>query len=279
MSSISVVVCTRNRAEALGRCLDSMGNADFVANDGQLVLVNNASTDTTAKVMAEFADSADFPIKIVDAPVPGLSNARNAGLAAADAPIVAFTDDDCYVAEDYLSAAITAFSNHDIDYFGGRILRYDESDAFYACNDSEDYEPIAPRSFIPAGSVQGANMAFTRRLLDKVGTFDPNLGAGTRFRCEDVDFIARASAAGFRGAHVPDVLVWHHHGRKEGSELEQLKRDNDYARGAYYAKLIMEFGVVRAIDWMRTTWQLRGHHKLAHEIRGAVDYWRWRKSH
>lgn len=278
MKPLSVVVCTRNRAEGLQRCLNAIRQADFAATNAELVLVNNASTDSTQSLLEAFAASESFPVTVIQEPKPGLSNARNAGLAATTGEVVSFTDDDCYVEKDYCTAVIQAFRTHpDIDYFGGRILRFDPTDSLYACEHSETFFAIEAGSFIPAGLIQGANMGFTRRLLNKVGLYDPDMGAGTRFRCEDVDYIARCSIAGFRGAHVPQVVVWHHHGRKEGPELEALKRENDYARGAYYAKLTINTGLLSILNWIRTTRGSQGEHKFFHEFRGALDYWRWYK--
>jgi GT2 family glycosyltransferase len=79
-------------------------------------------------------------------------------------------------------------------------------------------------------------MTFSRNAVPVIWDFDPGFGAGTRFRCEDIDYVARMSAAGFTGAYIADIVVYHHHQRREDAGLTQLKRDNDYARGAYYAK-------------------------------------------
>src|SRR3546814_9709199 len=67
-----------------------------------------------------------------------------------------------------------------------------------------------------------------------------DFGAGTPFACEDVDALARAAAAGWRGAYDPRPLVYHHHGRKTREDALRLRRVYDTARGAYYAKCIMD---------------------------------------
>ena len=59
-----------------------------------------------------------------------------------------------------------------------------------------EYEP---RYFIPAGAVQGANMAVRRAVFDVIGGFDELLGPGTPFIGEDIELIGRASWAGCRG--------------------------------------------------------------------------------
>jgi glycosyltransferase involved in cell wall biosynthesis len=271
-SELSLIVCTRNRAEALARCLEMIARSDHNTISAELVIVNNGSRDETAAVIDSFAETAPLPVRSVSQPRVGLSNARNAGLAAAKGEILSFTDDDCYVASDFFTSLRDAYHARNFDYSGGRILLYDPTDAFYACNDQDTFERIAPHSFIPAGKVQGANMAITRRLYESVGPFDPDLGAGTSFRCEDVDYVARASSVGFAGAHLPQVVVEHHHGRKEGPELEQLKRENDYARGAYYAKHVLGGELAVLYHWPRITWGQRPNHRLRSELWGAFGY-------
>jgi glycosyltransferase involved in cell wall biosynthesis len=269
---ISLIVCTRNRAQALARCLSAIASADYAGVEAELVIVDNGSTDETTDVIGTFCRAAPLPVRQALAPVTGLSNARNAGVREARGDILAFTDDDCYVAADYFTALRDAYRDAPFDYSGGRILLFDPTDAPYACNDSHRLRCIAPGSFIHAGMIQGANMAMTRRLVDTVGAFDPTLGAGTRFRCEDVDYIARASAAGYMGAHLPQVAVFHHHERKAGPGLERLKRENDYARGAYYAKCLLGGDVAVLYHWIRISWRVRPEHHLGVELRGGLDY-------
>jgi len=272
MPRLSLIICSRNRDEALGRCLDSIRGDELLAVDGELVVVDNGSTDRTADVIAAFREKANFPVKTVHEPIPGLSNARNAGLLAASGELLAFTDDDCYLGENYFGSVIHAYAEPRFDYCGGRILLYDPSDAFYACNDKDTFELLAPHSFIPAGKIQGANMVIRRQVLDKIGPFDPMLGAGTPFRCEDVEYVARASLAGFTGAHVPEIVVYHHHGRKPGEAIEKMKRDNDYARGAYYAKFILRGRLDFARHWVRLTRKYSDEHDFATELKGALHY-------
>lgn len=74
-------------------------------------------------------------------------------------------------------------------------------------------------------------MVVHRRVVDSIGAFDPILGAGTPFRCEDIEYCARAS--------MPDLVVYHHHGRKPDPDIERLAEMDDYARGACYMKFIL----------------------------------------
>jgi GT2 family glycosyltransferase len=149
-----------------------------------------------------------------------------------------FTDDDCYLGEDYFQTAHQVFEGEPFSYCSGRILLYDPSDAAYGAQEQDTFEIISPHSFIPPGRFQGANLIVRRQVFDEIGLFDPVSGAGTPFRCEDIDFVARASHADFTGAHVPELVVYHHRGRKPGEDIRSLDAANNYACGAYYAKFL-----------------------------------------
>jgi GT2 family glycosyltransferase len=234
---ISIVVCTRNRASALRECLSALARVDFNPRAWELILVNNGSTDETEDVLHAFAHDVPFRVKVVDDPRPGLSGARNTGVRVSQAPLVAFTDDDCYVAPDYVTRLVEAFdSNPRYGYVGGRVVLHDPSDAPETIKDEAAPAEIAAWSIVPPGFVHGANMAFRREVFQSIGGFDPLFGSGTRFVADDVDFMSRASAEGWVGAYVPGPVVRHHHGRKPGDDVAKLHTVYARGRGAYYTK-------------------------------------------
>lgn len=275
--ALSLIICTRNRVEALKRCLDRLATSELAEVNGELILVDNGSSDNTLAVIRGFAEKAACPVNIVVEPQAGLSRARNAGLKRAQGDTIAFTDDDCYLGEGYFRVASEVFDDGRFSYCGGRILLYDSSDASYGLQEQKTFELIPPHSFIAPGRIQGANLIVHRRVVDEIGRFDTDLGAGTPFRCEDIDFVARASQAGLAGAHVPKLVVYHHHGRKPGEEIAQLERENAYARGAYYAKFLAKGHLFYAWRWLRLslmrrrnltrTWPV-----FRRELKGSFDY-------
>lgn len=78
----------------------------------------------------------------------GLGSARNAGIASSKGRTVAFTDDDCYLEQDYFAAVPEAFDDGTLDYLGGRILLYDKADALYAVCYRDERILIPPQSFV-----------------------------------------------------------------------------------------------------------------------------------
>jgi glycosyltransferase involved in cell wall biosynthesis len=269
---LSVIICSRNRVEMLKNCLRAISIEEMEKAGGELILVNNGSTDQTEQVMRHFRESSPFPVEVINEPTPGLGRARTSGLARAAGETIVFTDDDCYLAGGYLLRVSAVFASGTFDYCGGRILLYDETDSQYGCNRREELRIIPPFSFIRAGEIQGANMVVHRRVVDKIGGFDSMLGAGTPFRCEDIEFCARASMAGFAGAHVPDLIVYHHHGRKPGPDIQKLAETNDYSRGAYYMMFLLRGNLTYLRNWIRISFNLGAREMAGREIRGAVAY-------
>lgn len=238
---VSLIVCTRDRAGRLPEFLARIASLEAPAGGWELILVDNASTDSTPAVIDRFARDAPFPVRCVHAAVPGLARARNVGLAHARGDILAFTDDDCYPQRDYLKALVEVFDEGRVGFVGGRVVLHDPGDARVCVNDMAAAVDIAPRSFVPAGLIHGANMAVTRDVLCAIGEFDPLLGAGTpSVAGEDIDYIARAVWNGWGGRYDPRPLVAHHHGRKPGPDAEMQRRGYDYGRGAYYMKRLLD---------------------------------------
>jgi GT2 family glycosyltransferase len=203
-----------------------------------LVIVDNGSKDETQDVIKNF--SRTLLLKTVIEPQAGLGRARNRGWTVSQGDIVAFTDDDCYPAQDFLSSVVRCFEEDRLlGFIGGRILLHDPEDYPLTIQEKVCRQVILPGEFLPAGLIQGANLACRRTALESVGGFDERFGAGARFPCEDIDLMARMLARDWLGAYDPRLLVYHHHRRRTEQEAFRLLRQYDRARGAYYTKCIL----------------------------------------
>ena len=92
----SIIVCTHNRADSLARCLASIA-ADPSATSAEVVVVDNASQDRTAEVIANAAGQSPRPLSGAWLADPGVSAARNCGIRQAAGQLLLFTDDDVQV--------------------------------------------------------------------------------------------------------------------------------------------------------------------------------------
>ena len=273
---LTLIVCTRNRLRqlqaALGCILGLRSRVPW-----QLVVVDNGSTDGTWEYLHSLKSTANFRVDVVSESAAGLSHARNTGLRHARGDIVVFTDDDCYPTDSFLDDVLDAFSGGGIHYCGGRVVLHDPGDLPVSIRISTTEQVFPPNTFMPAGAICGANMAFDRALLDVVGPFDVGLGAGSPARsAEDTDFLFRCSWCGFTGMYIPTVTVRHHHRRRSTTDLISIKTAYDIGRGAYYAKHLWKrqtrFLVLKNWYWTTDLRSKQGRQRLLRELRGAAIY-------
>jgi len=238
MPQISLIVCTRNRAESLPACLNSIEQA-AVANravEVELLIVNNGSTDATAAVLRAWQRSTSVRCRVLLAEQRGLSHARNCGLEHATGKIIAFTDDDCTVARDYLTQVERAYATDAGPALrGGRVELGDPRDLPFTIKTD-----LAPQRFTgghPGGFIHGCNLTMSRSALELVGRFDTRLGAGQPIgAAEDSDFVYRAHRSGVMVLYDPSIVVFHHHGRRDFAEVKLLQDVYNLGNGALYAK-------------------------------------------
>jgi hypothetical protein len=238
---VSVILCSRDRNEQVSRCLGRLDMSELVKLNGELVLVDNASSDNTSEIFSKFqTQNPDSNVQVCTVEGKGLSVARNTGVQRAQASLIIFLDDDVYLGKGHLAQIIDLFEKHDVGVgiAGGRILRFDPEDSLYCCQLSERYRFYGAGSTVRPGALQGANFAIRKATFEAIGGFDVALGAGQKYRCEDVDFIARALQKGWSAVYDPALVVYHHHGRRDGDDVEALRHDNSYASGAFFAKML-----------------------------------------
>ncbi len=252
---ISVVVCTRDRPELLRGCLESLARLRYPKFE-VLVIDNAPSDDATRRCFVETAgDDARF--RYEREMRPGLSHARNRGLAGSAWSHVAFTDDDVLVDPRWLDGIAQGFArradvscvtglvpsacldNAAQQYFDRRVSWSAALNAqVYAMESADASTPLFP---FDAGSFgTGANFAVDRDVVARIGGFDAALGAGTRSRgSEDLDMFVRVLRAGGALAREPSAIVWHRH-RAGVRDLRRQMSDFGVALGAYLTKQLTD---------------------------------------
>jgi glycosyltransferase involved in cell wall biosynthesis len=218
----TVLICTYNRANLLAETLDAIARSR-TALAWEVVVVDNNCTDHTRAVVESRQAHFPVPLRYVFEPRQGKSFALNTGIVATPATIIAFTDDDVRVAEQWLQQACAPMlSNPAIDYTGGPVRPIwdvppppwvDQTRPdLWGTLAILDYGPtpfvFEERARVPLG----ANMAVRRTLFNRVGHFDTYLGrVGNSLRGqEQAEFFCRSRDAGARGVYLPGMAVEHH---------------------------------------------------------------------
>jgi glycosyltransferase involved in cell wall biosynthesis len=268
---LSLVICTRNRAAQLAECLRSLTTLQY-PDPWELIIVDNGSTDETQNVIESFKGS--LIIKTVIEPRSGLGRAHNRALANASGEIIAFTDDDCYPAADFLSSVAGCFQEDPaLGFIGGRVLLHDPEDYRITIQEKASRQDLRPGDFFPPGLIHGANFACLRAALESVNGFDDRFGPGALFVCEDVDVMARMLGQGWPGAYDPRPVVYHHHGRRTDEAARRLGRQYDRGRGAYYSKCMLnpKLRTIYLRSWYRAI-RRQSKGTTVRELAGAADF-------
>jgi hypothetical protein len=207
----------------------------------ELIVVDNNSSDDTKEVVSGFEDSSFCEIKYLLEGRQGHSQARNRGLAEARYPLVAFTDDDCYVARDWIVSIRREFSSDpSLHILGGRVELANTVDQPVGIRTFTDRMQISSFRELHSRMI-GCNFVCARTVFDEVGVFDTHLGKGSRCGCaEDTDFFYRAFKKGFKILYAPEMAVSHAHGRSTSTATQSVRDDYARGRGAFYCKYILK---------------------------------------
>jgi glycosyltransferase involved in cell wall biosynthesis len=213
----SVIVCTRNGSERIGRCLKAVLKLHGV--DFEVLVVDDGSDDGTPELIAK-----EFPeVQLVRIEHGGLSAARNAGAEAAGGEILAFTDDDCEPDPLWLVEIAGCFAGG-WDAAGGPNLPPQPSNRIEAVVEAA---PGAASHVmlddVESEHVPGCNLVVRRSTYFSIGGFDPAF----RTAGDDVDFCWRLRDAGYRIGFSPTAFVWH---RRRPTLRGYLRQQRGYGR-------------------------------------------------
>lgn len=234
---LSIVICTRNRPQAIDDCVKALMNS--YDKDFELIVVDNApDDDSTEQVIKKYSG-----VKYVKEPLKGLDVARNTGARYASHNIVAYTDDDVIVEPNWSGLLKTMFRDPKTMAVTGLVIPVSlNTKAQYTFEKdwgfNKGYSPkvFGPVYFdanvnigVPAWDVgAGANMAFRREIFDLVGWFDERLDVGASGCSGDSEFWYRIMAEGYQCNYYPQLFVYHQHRDEMASLKSQIF---NYMRG------------------------------------------------
>ncbi len=224
---ISVVVPTHNRPGPLRECLESLANQDLSSDRYEVVVVDDGSTGPpVSDVVEEFQSRCR--IRLLAQSRSGPSQARNRGSAAAQGEYLAFTDDDCTPAQDWLSALQRRLSQNPDAGIGGQTINALTGNRFAAASQSLiDYlYSYYNRNYDRARFLTSNNLALPAVRFRDLGGFDTHF---TRAAAEDRDLCSHWLHRGCRLIYAPEAHVYHRH--RMGA-VDFWRQHFNYGRGA-----------------------------------------------
>jgi glycosyltransferase involved in cell wall biosynthesis len=226
VSSVSVLICTYNRAALLRDSLQVLGTLTPPSDaEVQIIVVDNNSTDETPEVIAQAVRSSPIPIVAVHEERQGKSFALNAGLEIARGDIIALTDDDVIPAPDWLQRIVDDFRERDVTFVFGKVLPWwsrrpppellvQRAQAIWGPLAIVDYGDV-PVDYLPENGGRlpiGANLALRRDAVARIGAWRTDLGKvnNTLISGEDHEIFMRLRRAGlYAGFYDPELTVRH----------------------------------------------------------------------
>jgi len=213
---VSIVLSTYNRCDMLLQALQSLARQQAPGIDFEVIVVDNNSTDSTRQIAESFV-AENQRVRYLFEARQGLSFARNAGIHAARADAIAFTDDDVKVAPDWvyqIHRALLRFP--EAEFVGGRVIPvWQDAMPVWA------HARMSPFALLDLGDkpvrvcsrnrrcLIGACLAVRTRALAKAGLFSTETqrvqdGVGST---EDADWETQIWNYGGHGMYVPEIVV------------------------------------------------------------------------
>ncbi|MGC1631753.1 MAG: glycosyltransferase, partial [Gelidibacter sp.] len=111
---LSIIIPVYNIEKYVSQCLDSVLDQDIDANDYEIIIVNDGSTDGSLRVIQNYAKTHDH-IKVIDKKNGGVGSARNWGMDAAQGKYIYFLDPDDYLISNSLKVLVDTSEGHNLD--------------------------------------------------------------------------------------------------------------------------------------------------------------------
>jgi GT2 family glycosyltransferase len=206
---ISVVIPTYNRLDTLRHVIPALVAQDVRPEAFEVIVADSLSTDGTAAYLAEVAHTSPN-IRHLPGPYTGRASARNAGIAAARAPLVLFTDADIIASPDLLSAHLARHEGGRKAVIGCEI-QVDSFDEYLR----KRRDPVHEDSLHPPTRKRltwlyfmTGNASVARADLDAIGRFDEDF---TGYGHEDLELGYRVQHAGIPIEYAPEAVNYHWH--------------------------------------------------------------------
>jgi len=230
--TVTVAICTHNRAKDTGEAIESVLRQNYASDEIEIVVVDNRSTDGTAKVVNDLAKQHGSRIRYIFEDKLGLSVARNRAIREARGKYILFLDDDALASSDWVRNIVEVFeSDPTIGCVGGRIDPIweagepgwipEEHRSVFTILDYASEVKEMPAPSIP----YGANVAFRMSVFHHMKLFREDLGrvGSNLLSSEESELIARLRV-GYKVYYTPFAPVQHKIAKERTTKKWFLKR-------------------------------------------------------
>lgn len=216
---ISAIICTRDRGAYLRQCLIGLERQTLSRQRFEVIVVDNGSSDDTKEIAEAFCQRLPH-FRYVLEPRAGLSIARNSGIAASRAEIVAFTDDDAVPDPAWLKRMLASFEAlpSNVGIVGGDVVPVWETERPAWLSDfllrplsaGLKWSPT-PRYLRSGEWLIEVNSGYRKSGLIEAGGFPEQLGrVGNLLLSGDGAVNLLIQRAGYLLYYDPEILVSHH---------------------------------------------------------------------
>lgn len=230
MALISILLCTKDRAEELEQTVPDLARQIEGRNDVEVWIVDNGSSDRTPELIRQLGRVYGW-IRTCRIDLRGKSRALNVAMPQTEGEILITTDDDLRFEPGWLDEMTVGIREGRFDGAVGRISIPPDRDRPWMSDVHRSL--MAATTHYPktgSGDLVGASMAFHRRVLNAVPFFDPALGPTGLGFYEDTLFSHQLKRAGFRLAYCNEAVCWHHF------KFDRLERESFLKRGLAQGK-------------------------------------------
>ena len=177
--AIIVPTCTIQGYNKLHKTIESLLQQSRKANE--IIVVANGNRELGNKLKIDYRHHDNIRIMIITEFL-GAGGARNKGIKASNADIIAFTDDDCTPDSKWIEKLVEIYRTRDAIAAGGKVLpvwlankpSFLPEELYWLVGVT--HEKIFADAVIEVRNTFGSNMSFKKDILQSVGYFSERLG-------------------------------------------------------------------------------------------------------
>lgn len=221
----SIIIPTYNRPRQIVACLESLTRLDYPRDRFEVIVVDDGSDEPLDAVVEPFQKVLN--LVLLRQANAGPAAARNRAADKAQGRYIAFTDDDCMPARDWLQKLAACFAQKPVCIVGGRTVNALDNNPFSMTSQNiismgyDHYNAVRDQARFFASN----NMVVPQQEFLELGGFDESFTTS-----EDRELCDRWIHAGYPMTYAPEVVIYHAHPMTLRSFWKQ---HFNYGRGAF----------------------------------------------